>query len=620
MPRRPSKGAKGAKASKGAASKPRGVNREDAKMKKWNKASDVPMDEEDHFHSSRDKILLNGDAEGDDDWKKTGMELDEEPQPKSSKKKKTKGNAAPVSESSDGDSEEEEGWGRGKAAYYSSNAAQLESDDDEGNALEEQEAIRLQGQLRQEMDEGDFGIDDALEAENQGDEEAERFHVEPVLPTDPKSLMKHLARTDPESLALAQDWSDTALSLVKTQGKDSQQEQEQEHDGGSLGMSHLYHQTLLSYATTLAFYLYLRADEKYTRRPELLKKHPILGRLLTLKQSLNTLEELDFAFSDEEDEDFDGDGDEDDEDMLMDDAEMLWSSNPRGKSLESGELDALLSEALSIREAEISGLKPKSKKSKSEPLASSEPPPAKKRKTSKPTEPNHVFDLVEPEFVSSKASSSRSKAESSDAYGEATTLQYADAADKSARQKSLRFHTSKIESASARRQAAKNNALGGDQDIPYRERQKEKEARAAREAKARVKHQGGQDLDDVDPLPKSKEKRKDTEGSDDDMDGYYDLVQRAAKEKKEKKNRGMEDDTASGPRSLTRAILANKGLTPHRPKSVRNPRVKKKLKFEKAKKKISSQKAIYKGGVGDSGRYEGEKSGISRVVKSVRLS
>lgn len=81
----------------------------------------------------------------------------------------------------------------------------------------------------------------------------------------------------------------------------------------------------------------------------------------------------------------------------------------------------------------------------------------------------------------------------------------------------------------------------------------------------------------------------------------------------------MDEDDATGPRSLTRAILANKGLTPHRPKSVRNPRVKKRQKFEKAKKKISSQKAIYKGGLAETGRYDGEKSGISKVVKSVRL-
>ena len=81
----------------------------------------------------------------------------------------------------------------------------------------------------------------------------------------------------------------------------------------------------------------------------------------------------------------------------------------------------------------------------------------------------------------------------------------------------------------------------------------------------------------------------------------------------------MEEDTADGPRALTRAILKNKGLTPTRSKSVRNPRVKKRMRYEKAKKKVSSQKAVYKGGLATTGRYEGEKSGISKVIKSRRL-
>jgi U3 small nucleolar RNA-associated protein 3 len=83
---------------------------------------------------------------------------------------------------------------------------------------------------------------------------------------------------------------------------------------------------------------------------------------------------------------------------------------------------------------------------------------------------------------------------------------------------------------------------------------------------------------------------------------------------------GDDQDDMSGPRSLTRAILANKGLTPHRAKAVRNPRVKKRQKFEKAKKKLSSMKSVFKGGLAvTGGRYEGEKSGISKVVKSVQL-
>jgi U3 small nucleolar RNA-associated protein 3 len=83
----------------------------------------------------------------------------------------------------------------------------------------------------------------------------------------------------------------------------------------------------------------------------------------------------------------------------------------------------------------------------------------------------------------------------------------------------------------------------------------------------------------------------------------------------------LPSNEVNGPRGLTRAILSNKGLTPHRVKSVRNPRVKKRQRFEKAQKRMSSKKATYKGGLAETGgRYEGEKSGISsRVIKSVKL-
>ena len=198
----------------------------------------------------------------------------------------------------------------------------------------------------------------------------------------------------------------------------------------------------------------MRSSEKYAQRPELLKTHPVLKRLLTLKQSLSTLEDLDFAASDEE-----SDIDDDDESLSLN-----MDASPTDK------------------------------------------PPKKKRKTDsaeskKPALP--VFDLVEPVYNRSKPLSSNVTTDksSTDAYGEATFLQHADQADKNARKKSLRFHTSKIESASARRQGARNNAVGGDDDIPYRERRKEKEARMTKESekKAKSRGQGGDDLDDVEP-------------------------------------------------------------------------------------------------------------------------
>jgi len=144
----------------------------------------------------------------------------------------------------------------------------------------------------------------------------------------------------------------------------------------------------------------------------------------------------------------------------------------------------------------------------------------------------------------------------------------------------------------------------------------------------------GDDLDDLEPEARTNGHLINEDGSgdgsgDESEEGYYELVKRKTKERKEQKkaeyeatqtaSRATEEESTDGPRSLTLAILKNKGLTPQRSKSVRNPRVKKRMRFEKAKKKVSSQKAVYKGGIGETGRYDGEKSGISKVIKSVRL-
>lgn len=68
---------------------------------------------------------------------------------------------------------------------------------------------------------------------------------------------------------------------------------------------------------------------------------------------------------------------------------------------------------------------------------------------------------------------------------------------------------------------------------------------------------------------------------------------------------------------LTRNIIRNKGLS--RQRANINPRVKKRQQYEKAKKKLASQKPVYKGGL--QGAYDGEVSGIaSHVIKSVKFS
>ncbi|TCD63240.1 hypothetical protein EIP91_005796 [Steccherinum ochraceum] len=684
--------------SKPSGSKPRPsrpLNKKNASIKRWETADDIPEDEIDRFHNSKDRILLDGesgniDEDEDDDEEEVfalkGMPEDSDedssddgdglhdgdeddemddaepiPGPSKSKKSKSKKNkASPPSSEASGSESEDEGWGKKKSEYYASNADQIESDDEEANELEEQEAKRLQLKARENLAEDDFGLGDsteilAVEADDILDEPPEPA-VAP-LPQDKPSLLRHLEKTNPEALALARDWEDVAYTLTETQGKIQALEAE-DPDALSLGMAHLHYQALQTYATTLAFYLYLRSTEKYVARPELLRAHPIMARLLTLKQSIATLEDLGFNLDDE-----DEDEDEIDEGK---DAEGLWRQDYLA-SLGEEELEELMIEARQIlgqesapsevgkpsSETEVAAEKKKKKKSKkaqkldnadgeAETIFTTDEPPKKKRKSSTST-PVPVFDLVEPTFPSKPSSSRPSKSptadSSADPYGELTVLSSADAQDKASRKRSLRFHTSKIESASARREKARSGAYGGDDDIPWKDRRKEKKVSDAQRG------MGGDDLDDVPGDEKmagevssngagGKQAREEDEdggiGESDD-EGYYDLVKRKSKEKKEKKKADYEaraeaervvpdDDSSTGPRGLTRAILSNKGLTPHRSKSVRNPRVKKRQKFEKAKKKVSSQKAVFKGGVSSTGgRYDGEKSGISKVVKSVKL-
>ena len=277
----------------------------------------------------------------------------------------------------------------------------------------------------------------------------------------------------------------------------------------------------------LAFYLHLRSSAKYAQRPSLLQSHPILQRLLTLKQSLATLEDLDFACSDSEDNEDDGSITMDD---ILADGEQVWRFDD-AKGLEPNELAELLEDA----ETSVEKLEKRTRRS-----------PKKKRKTTTQDHPQPVrpiFDLVEPQFVSSKSSSSHEPlANDADAYGEMTALHFADLADKSVRKKSLRFHTSKIDSASARRQGARNQAVGGDDDLPYRQRKKERDAQLVKEAVKKLNNQGGDDLDDEDPEPpRVGEKRPRQDEDDADPDEYYELVKKKTKEKKEKKKAEYEE-------------------------------------------------------------------------------
>ncbi|KAK4688376.1 U3 small nucleolar RNA-associated protein 3, partial [Tremellales sp. Uapishka_1] len=561
--------------------------------------------------------------------------------------------------SGSGSEEEEEGWGR---QYYSkpSNARAKEKEGvfdekrEEEREMEETEIKRLQRKSREAMSGAeDWGLEEVeLNEIPTGLEETAKPAIQAPETNDPAILMRHLEAYEPLKLALVRDFPLVVNKLKKTargikKMEDEVEGEEQLHKG----LGWLHYQTLLTYATTLAFYVHLAYLPPATR-PDF-TTHPILPRLLQLKEGVAMLEDLDFAAGSE-----DGDrlvlyeGDDDDEEIsdeegelqaLMDakkelvirmkgaegtewedDADDLWTK----EGLEDGELDDLLDDAeMDLSKEEQTFEAPKKKKK------------TMKKALKMNSESNHstkaAFEpLAEPAFFSTKKSQDQVYPESDDILGDATSLADADATDKEKRKRSLQFHTSKIAATSARRNAARKDRMGGDEDLPYRDK------RAARDSALRKngpKGDGGEDLDGKEWSEGDRKRAREAMGQEeeqhvggeDDGDGYYELVKRRRTEEKDTKREEhetrqaeklasvYEDESASGPRSLTRAIEKNRGLTPHRSKTGRNPRVKKRLAYEKAKQKVGSQRAVYKGGQSaQGGAYEGEKTGISTVVKS----
>ncbi len=236
------------------------------------------------------------------------------------------------------------------------------------------------------------------------------------------------------------------------------------------------------------------------------------------------------------------------------DAEDLWKL----EGLEDGELEELIKEAQAMKESQ--GRKKKKKQSNKANESEEKNQMSKKVKkvrvpkvasTEKKSSTPSFTPLEEPTFLSSsKKPKFDLDQEYEDNLGDSTTLNEADATDKETRKRSLKFHTSKIAATSARRSAARAQRLGGDEDLPYRDR------KAARDAALRKNGPGagdeGEDLDGREWNEGDKKRAREVMGDDggddgeggehdgdegdgDDGDGYYELVKRQRTQHKQAK-------------------------------------------------------------------------------------
>lgn len=248
----------------------------------------------------------------------------------------------------------------------------------------------------------------------------------------------------------------------------------------------------------------------------------------------------------------------------------------------------------------------------------------KKKKTSKPRKLLEIDELIR--------AANAEEVDSDSDFGDERPLTEEQYAEKDRKRKSLRFYTSQIASKANKRGIASREA-GGDDDLPYRERQRDRQERLMKAAEARGNDGADTFSDDGEGDELGEELP--LQARPDVNDEYYDTVLNAAARKKADKKAKAEAYTvaarngaevyeeetvgADGKRAITYAIAKNKGLAPKRKKEVRNPRVKKRKKFDEKMKKLSSVRQVYKGGEGRGG-YGGELTGIkTNIVKSVKL-
>jgi U3 small nucleolar RNA-associated protein 3 len=511
-------------------------------------------------------------------------------------------------------------WGESKQDYYNADVIETEQD-----ALdEEKEALRLQKKQLQAMSAADFGFDEADwqqdDDENIKDDSQDGDIVTEVLPQleldeslPPKDRLKLLKTRYPEFEPLSKE----LLALHQTYQHLSAVPSPSTAIKTKLQAAAAYLASLTMYFALLTS----TADDAQTNRLALsasaIRNHPVMDSLVQCRDLWTRLKDL--PESDSEDDMDSAEEEDQEQDMSDSEIEQEAAAAPMSikKSKKTSSIDATTearrAERLRKTEADFADL---------DALLPSSSRPKKSSSASK------------------KRSSSTTAIDQNDSdLGEDTSLTTEELAAKASRKKSLRFYTSQIAQKANKRGA---RIQGGDEDVPHRERLRDRQERLNAEAEARARRfdrdnlgdeLGGDSEDEVDRAVARQVRGEDDD--DDNKDDYYDMISSRASKKKEDKaaeaaayklaaasgGRVVEKQELGpdGKRAITYAIEKNKGLTPHRKKDVRNPRVKKRKKFEEKKKKLASIKPVYKGGEGKGG-YGGELTGIKKgLVRSTKL-
>ncbi|QPG75544.1 hypothetical protein FOA43_002899 [Brettanomyces nanus] len=561
---------------------------------------EIGLDEVDEFAQEREKVLLNEagwdkdqvdsseseeeeavmdiEEEGDDDKDKADIESyrkrlqgpveDDEEEYFIDKDKEEADNE----DDDDGD-DDDEAWGNIKGDYYG--AEDLEEEDDEDAKEMEKEALRLQKKHLEDLNMDAYMLDETVEEwthETKKEQEAKKGEAEEISITevaklDKDSQLQILQRRYPEFIPLTKEFQ-SLKGVLK--------ELEKQRDGKN-EVVQIKYSTLASYLGTVATYFALFVSKLHDGEQFSMKGEPILEAILNSRE--------------------------------------IWYE-AKGLNETGGE-----EEKQTIVES--------SEESLEEPLESLEEPleiPLEKplEEPLEESDSELAFGEMTPSFTLEKKSIKHLKRAGIEG------IDNVDAEEKRGRRRALGFYTSKID----QREKKKMTRFQGDEDIPYKERLYERQQRLLEEARKRGdrnnKKAPGVDLDDdefnerdtkdareinlegedyYEAIKQKKEKKKATRKN------AHELAVRAAKEGKlAELQEGIDGD---GKRAINYQMLKNRGLTKKRNKADRNSRVKKRKRYDQAKKKLGSVRAVYKT---PEGPYQGEKTGIKKnISRSVKM-
>ncbi|KAF3922477.1 hypothetical protein AA313_de0208178 [Arthrobotrys entomopaga] len=636
---------------------PRALDSSDAKIGKLTSYEDV-ADSEDEFYLNQDRIAfdedpatkrrrLNHDAAFDNSDEEeldlAGLPSSEEDSEDGEEEEDELGrrtaNGATLSDGDDDESEEEvqdeyADWGKSKKNWYHAN----DIENDEDAAMEEAEARRIQKRQLQSMSAKDFGVEETDWKPTEGADTSKSVGSAPMLeemdldsvgtkkiqiPDSDEGKAELLQLLHPEFEPLKNEYI-----RLKPLYDEIMEKGKSRKDPRSIARKKWL--VLTAYLATLGMYFAFMSQERPEGEVVDLRDHEIMEALLKWRMQWLDLE----GQEDEETPEPEATPQLETEmnDMSLDDQEDEWSEE---------EADESFAKTSVVKPKEINGIKEKTKKSKSKSKSKSESKEAK-RLAKADARLKDLDDLLPSSTIRQKPSKPKALVQfKDDDFGEEDYIYESDAEEKAKRKKSLKFYTAQIHQKSSKRDRAGRDA-GGDLDLPRKERNKDRTERLNAEAQKRGRKDGlGSDLggdsdyDDND-LTGNKLLKKQIEADEaGDDDGaaleYYNSVasktaleklkKKLAREVSEVKERVVDNETVdatTGKRAIGYTIEKNKGLTPHRKKDVRNPRVKKRKKFEAAKKKLGSKKAVYKT---PTSSYSGEATGIrTKLVKSVKFS